>query len=187
MEASDQITELLTAWSDGDESSLEILMPLVERELRRMAHKFMRGEDENHTLQTTALVNEAFLKLVDQTRVNWQNRTHFYAISARIMRRVLLNHARERRAGKRGGGDAVHVGLEEVDVFSTEKSAELIALDDALEKLQGFDKLKSRIVELRYFGGLTLQETAETLGIAVPTVSLHWRLARAWLAAEIEQ
>ena len=184
MEKEAQITELLAAWTDGDETSLEQLMPLVEQELRRIAHAYMRRENANHTLQTTALVNEAYLKLVDQTRINWKNRAQFFGISAQIMRRILLNHARDRMAAKRGGG-AAHVNHDGVSFLTPEKSGELIALDEALERLKKFDELKSRIVELRYFGGLTLQETAEVLRIAEPTVSLHWRLARAWLQTKI--
>ena len=180
MDNEPQITELLEAWSDGDENSLERLMPLVERELRRIAHNYMRRENANHTLQTTALVNEAYLKLVDNTRADWKNRAQFFGIAAQIMRRILLNHARDRTAAKRGAG-AAHVNLEDVSIISPEKSKELIALDEALEKLKTFDALKSRIVEMRYFGGLTVAETAEVLGIAEPTVLLHWRLARAWL------
>ncbi len=179
-----QITELLAAWSDGDKTSLERLMPMVEQELRRIAHNYMRRENVNHTLQTTALVNEAYLKLVDQTRIDWKNRVQFFGISAHLMRRILLNHARDRTAAKRGGG-AMHVNYDDVSVLSPEKSDELIALDEALERLEKFDKLKSRIVEMRYFGGLTIEETAEVLGIAEPTVSLHWRLARAWLRNEL--
>jgi RNA polymerase sigma factor (TIGR02999 family) len=180
MENDSQITELLAAWNDGDENSLERLMPVVERELRRIAHNYMRRESANHTLQTTALVNEAYLKLVDNTRINWKNRAQFFGISAQIMRRILLNHARDRAAAKRGGG-ATHVNLDDVSILTPEKSSELIALDEALEKLKTFDELKCRIVELRYFGGLTIEETAEVLQISEPTVSLHWRLARAWL------
>jgi RNA polymerase sigma-70 factor (ECF subfamily) len=181
-----QITELLAAWKDGDENSLEQLFPVVELELRRIAHNYMRGENPNHTLQTTALVNEAYLKLVDQTRVSWQNRAQFFAISAQIMRRILLNYARDRAAQKRGG-DAIHLNLEDVSIMSDEKSEELIMLDAALDKLKEFDELKSRIVELRYFGGLTIEETAQVLKIAEPTVSLHWRMARAWLQTEIRR
>ncbi|MCY7375862.1 MAG: sigma-70 family RNA polymerase sigma factor [Pyrinomonadaceae bacterium] len=179
-----QITELLAAWSDGDETSLERLLSLVEVELRRIAHNYMRHENANHTLQTTALVNEAYLKLVDQTRINWKNRAQFFGISANLMRRILLNYARDRAADKRGGG-ALKLNLNDVSVMSPEKSNELLALDEALERLEKFDNLKSRIVEMRYFGGLTIEETAEVLGIAEPTVSLHWRLARAWLQTEI--
>lgn len=183
----EQITKLLVDWSDGDRDALDRLMPLVIAELRRIAHSFMRRESENHTLQTTALVNEAYLKLIAQRNANWQNREHFFALSARIMRRILLNYAREHRAGKRGGGGAEHVGLDDLEFLSTEKSAELIALDEALENLAEFDKLKCRIVELRYFGGLTIEETAEILKISPPTVSIHWRLAKAWLGREIRK
>ncbi len=179
-----QITGLLAAWSDGDDDSLRRLIPLVEQELRRIAHNYMRGENVNHTLQTTALVNEAYLKLVDQTHTDWKNRAQFFGISAQIMRRILLNHARDRVAEKRGGG-AMHVNFDDVSVLSAEKSNELIALDDTLDRLKVFDELKSRIVEMRYFGGLTIEETAEVLKIAEPTVSLHWRLARAWLQTEM--
>ncbi len=182
-----QVTEMLAAWSGGDESSIDRLLPMVEIELRRIAHNYMRRENPGHTLQTTALVNEAYLKMVDQTRVTWQNRAHFFGISAQIMRRILLNHARDKKAGKRGGEGVVHLNIEDVQVMSNEKSDELIALDESLERLAGFDKLKSRIVELRYFGGLSLEETAEVLGISPSTVSLHWRLARAWLKNDIEK
>lgn len=179
-----QVTELLVAWNNGEEYALSQLLPLVEIELRRIAHNYMRRERGNHTLQTSALVNEAYVKLVDQRNVRWQNRSHFFALSAQIMRRILLNHARDRVAGKRGG-NAPHIALDEVEVLSREKSNELIALDDALERLAKFDQTKSRIVELRYFGGMTIEETAEALGIAPVTVSVNWRLAKAWLAREI--
>jgi len=186
MENDEQITELLAAWNDGDETSLEQLMPIVEQELRRIAHNYMRRENANHTLQTTALVNEAYLKLVDNTRADWKNQAQFFGISAQIMRRILLNHARDRKAEKRGGG-AMRLNLDDVSILSAEKSEELIALDEALERLKIFDELKSRIVEMRYFGGLTIEETAEVLRIAEPTVSLHWRLARAWLQNEMRR
>lgn len=179
-----QVTELLVAWNNGEKEAVDQLMPLVETELRRIAHNYMRRESGSHTLQTTALVNEAYLKLIDQRQVNWQNRAHFFALSTSIMRRILLNHARDRVAGKRGGR-AEHVDVEEAAVLSSEKSKELIALDEALDALAKIDKTKSRIVELRYFGGLTLEETAEVLGIAPVTVSVNWRLAKAWLAREI--
>jgi RNA polymerase sigma factor (TIGR02999 family) len=179
-----QVTELLVAWNNGEESALTQLLPIVEVELRRIAHNYMRRERGNHTLQTSALVNEAYLKLIDQREVCWQNRSHFFALSAQIMRRILLNHARDRIAQKRGGA-VEHIGFEDTMILTKEKSAELIALDDALERLAEFDKTKSRIVELRYFGGLTLGETAEALGIAPVTVSVNWRLAKAWLAREI--
>jgi RNA polymerase sigma-70 factor (ECF subfamily) len=179
-----QVTELLVAWNNGEETALTKLLPIVEIELRRIAHNYMRRERGNHTLQTSALVNEAFVKLVDQRDVRWQNRSHFFALSAQIMRRILLNHARDRVAGKRGG-NAQHVELDDALILTKEKSAELIALDEALERLAKFDKAKSRIVELRYFGGMTIEETAEVLGIAPVTVSVNWRLAKAWLAREI--
>ena len=179
-----QVTELLVAWNNGEETALTKLLPIVEIELRRIAHNYMRRERGNHTLQTSALVNEAFVKLVDQRDVHWQNRSHFFALSAQIMRRILLNHARDRVAGKRGG-NAQHVELNDTLILTKEKSAELIALDEALERLAKFDKTKSRIVELRYFGGMTIEETAEVLGIAPVTVSVNWRLAKAWLARDL--
>lgn len=182
--AKNQITNLLAAWSDGEEQAFDELLPFVETELRRIAHNFMRRENHNHTLQTTALVNEAYLKLIDQRGVNWQNRAHFYALSAKVMRRILLNHARDRVAEKRGGG-AEHVELENAHILSQEKSAELIALDDALQELAKIDRTKSRIVELRYFCGLTLEETAAVMQLAPVTISVNWRLAKAWLAREI--
>ncbi len=182
---SQQITELLADWGKGNEEALNILLPMVEKELRQIAHAYMRREKDHHTLQTTALINEAYMKLVNQRRTVWQNRAHFYAISANIMRRILLNHARDAVADKRGG-DFQLVGLEEDSIISLEKSAQIIALNEALEQLSKIDKLKSRIVELRYFGGLTIEETAKVLKIAPPTVSLHWRMARAWLQKEIE-
>ncbi|MCD9185995.1 MAG: sigma-70 family RNA polymerase sigma factor [Pyrinomonadaceae bacterium] len=185
MYESQQITELLADWSKGNEVALEVLMPVVEKELRRIAHNYMRNE-KNHTLQTTALINEAYLKLVDQKRTSWQNRSHFFAVAANIMRRVLLNHARLSTAEKRGG-DYQMIGLEDENILSPEKSVQLIALDEALKKLAKIDSLKSKVVELRYFGGLTIEETAEVLNVSSPTVSLHWRMARAWLQKEIEK
>lgn len=185
MTKAQHITEMLLAWGSGDESSLERLLPLVETELRRIAHRYLRRENPNHTLQTTELVNEAYLKLVDQTRVTWKNRAQFFGISAQVMRRILINHARDQKAAKRGGC-VTHLNIEDVNVLSSEKSTELLALDESLERLAKFDKLKSQIVEMRYFGGLTIEETAEVLDIAPPTVSLHWRLARIWLKNDIE-
>ncbi len=184
MSEKDKLTALLLAWNDGDENSLEKVMPLVERELRRLAHNYMRRENPNHTLQTTALINEAFIELNKQHSVNWQNRSHFFALAATIMRRVLLNHARERMAEKRGG-NFQHVSLENAAPLTPEKSIELIALDQALERLAKHDKLKSQIVEMRFFGGMTVEETAEVLSIAPVTVAVHWRMAKAWLACQI--
>jgi RNA polymerase sigma factor (TIGR02999 family) len=157
---------------------------MVEAELRRMASNHMRRENAGHTLQTTALMNEAYLKLVDQREVRWQNRAHFFALSSKIMRRILLDHARAQRRAKRGG-EALHVNLEDVALMSPQKSEELIALDEALEQLAKFDEKKSKIVEMRFFGGLTVDEVAEVLGIAPVTVMLHWRLAKAWLQREL--
>lgn len=179
------VTQLLTAWGNGDKEAVDQLMPLVESELRRIASNHMRKENGYHTLQTTALINEAYLKLIDQRGVRWQNRAHFFALSATLMRRILINHARDRHAEKRGGR-AEHVDIADVEVLTPEKSLDFLALDEALEKLAKFDKTKSQIVELRYFGGLTIEETAEALGIAAVTVSVNWRLAKAWLTQELE-
>ncbi|HEX4950639.1 MAG TPA: sigma-70 family RNA polymerase sigma factor [Blastocatellia bacterium] len=184
MAKSEEITELLIQWNNGDEMALEKLIPLVERELRRMARRYMRREDPNHTLQTTALINEAYLKLIKQRDVQWQNRAHFYAIAAQLMRRVLLDHARTQKRQKRGG-DVVQVDLSETAVLTDEKLDELIALDQALEKLAQFDPLKSQIVEMRYFGGLSVEETAEVTKLAAVTVMRHWNLAKAWLRREL--
>lgn len=179
-----KITQLLMEWSNGDESALNDLMPLVEGELRRIAAHCMSRESPSNTLQTSALVNEAYVKLVDQTRAHWQNRAHFFAIAARIMRRILVDHARARRRTKRGAG-AVHVELDGVAVISREKSEEVFALHEALSKLATFDPLKSQIVEMRYFGGLSVEETAEVLQLAPITIMRHWGLAKSWLRREL--
>jgi RNA polymerase sigma factor (TIGR02999 family) len=179
-----QITELLIDWNNGSREALEKLMPMVESELRRIAANYMRRESPGHMLQTTALVNEAYLKLVDQREVRWQNRAHFFALASQLMRRILLDHARSQRRAKRGG-EAVHVNLDDVAVITPEKSEDLIALDEALTRLADFDLPKSKLVEMRFFGGLTINEVAEVMGIAPVTVMLHWRLAKAWLQREI--
>lgn len=179
-----EITRLLIAWSEGDHAALEKLLPLIERELHRIASRFMRREKPCHTLQTTALVNEAYFRLVDQKNVRWQNRAHFYAIAAKIMRRILINYARDSHRAKRGGG-ALQVSLSEVALITTEDSSELIALDGALKRLAEIDERKSRVVELRYFGGLNVEETAEVLDISPATVAREWKMAKAWLAREI--
>lgn len=184
MPSHSEITELLICWGNGDRTALEKLMPLVEKELHLLAHRYMRQERHGHTLQTTALINETYLRLVEQRRVRWQNRAHFFGIAAQIMRRVLLNYARDRRRAKRGGG-ALRVSLSEADRVSDEKSVELIALDEALRKLSGIDTRKSQVVELRYFGGLSIKETAEVLKVSPVTVARDWDMARAWLAREI--
>ena len=179
-----EITELLHKWTAGEKAALDELVPLVERELRKIARRALREERPGHSLQTTELVNEAYLRLVDQTRSQWQNRAHFFAISAQIIRRVLLDHARSRNRAKRGAG-ANHLSLSSVTVMSPQKSRELIALDEALTRLAEVDRLKSQIVELRYFGGLSLEETAEVLNVAPVTISRHWHLAKVWLKSEL--
>ena len=181
-----QITERLKAWSNGDKAALEEIAPLVEAQLRQIARRSMQKEDKGHLLQTTALVNEAFLKLIDQRAVTWQNRAHFFAIAAQCMRRVLLNHARaEHRANR--GGKVRPVSLSHAESCVADTNNELIALDEALKRLAAIDERKSRIVELRYFGGLTVEETAEVLQISPITVIRHWNLARAWLRREISR
>ena len=183
--ASPDITGLLVDWSNGDQSALEKLLPLVERELHRLAHSYMRRENPNHTLQTTALVNEAYLKLIDQKKTHWQNRAHFFGIAARIMRRILMNYARDQQRLKRGGG-AIQVSLSEASVISLARTSDLIALDEALEKLAKVDGRKARVVELRHFGGLSVEETAEVLAVSEITVTRDWKFAQAWLLREIE-
>lgn len=181
-----EITELLIAWKDGDERAFESLLPLVENELRRIAVRQLRREKNNHTLQTTALINEAYLKLIKQSDISWQNRAHFFGISARIMRRILINYARDAHASKRGGKGLQLINLDETIVFTQEKSEQLISLDEALQRLEAFDLLKSRIVEMRFFSGMSIEETAEALGVSPSSVSQHWRMARAWLKKEID-
>ncbi|MEP7336766.1 MAG: ECF-type sigma factor [Acidobacteriota bacterium] len=183
MSSSPEITELLIGWSNGDATALEDLLPLVERDLYRIAHNYMRQENAGHLLQTTALINETFIRLVDQKRVQWQNRAHFFGIAAQIMRRVLLNYARDQHRLKR---KAIHVSLSQADALAAEHSAELLALDAALNKLAALDERKCLVVELRYFGGLSVEETAEVLKVAPITVARDWSLAKAWLAREME-
>jgi RNA polymerase sigma factor (TIGR02999 family) len=173
------ITRLLIDWGNGDETALDELMPLVYKELRRMAGRYMRHESPGHTLQTSALINEAFLRLVDQRSVRWQNRAHFYGVAAQLMRRILVDHARARTRAKRGGG-ALQVELVESSVVS-KQAKEVIALDDALKSLAELDPRKSRIVEMRFFGGLTTEEVAEVLEVTPRTVEREWRKAKAWL------
>ena len=178
------VTELLLRWRAGDRECLNQLVPLVDGELRRIASHYMRMERRGHILQTTALVNEAYLKLVDQAQVDWQNRAHFLGVAARLMRQILVDRAREIHRSKRGGG-ANLLPLDGGLNFSTAKSAALVALDDALHDLAGFDLRKARIVELRYFGGMTVEETAEALGVHPNTVLRDWSLAKAWLKCEL--
>jgi RNA polymerase sigma factor (TIGR02999 family) len=179
-----ETTQLLRDWASGDQGALERLTPRVYDELRRMAGHFMRNERPGRTFQTTALVHEAYLKLVDVTNVDWQHRAHFFAISAQIMRHILLDHARRRVAGKRGGSSP-HVTLDAAGDIASGSARELILLDDALNALQKVDPRKARIIELRFFAGLSVEETAEVLGISTVTVKRDWKLARAWLLAEL--
>jgi RNA polymerase sigma factor (TIGR02999 family) len=178
------VTELLIAWSRGDQAALEDLMPLVYDELRRLAHRHLRREQEGQTLQTTALVHEAYLRLVDQTRTELHNRAHFFAIASRQMRRILVDHYRSHRYAKRGGG-AANVDIEQTCVATREKAREVVALDDALTELANFDERKCRVVELRFFGGLSIEDTAIALGVSQGTVMRDWTLARAWLQSAI--
>ncbi len=182
---SSEITGLLVDWSNGDQAALDRLLPMVEKELRRLAHSYMRRENPDHTLQTTALVNEAYLKLIDQKRTRWQNRAHFFAIAATVMRRILLNYARDQHREKRGG-NIMQVSLSEATVVSLEKSEEFIALDEALDRLAVEDRRKARVVELRFFGGLEMDEIAEVLKVSPVTVMRDWKFAKAWLLREMQ-
>lgn len=179
-----EVTRLLTAWSSGDAGALEKLIPLVYDELHRLAEQYLARERAGVTLQPTAVVHEAYLKLVDQKRVTWKNRSHFFAVAAQAMRRLLVDHARSRAAQKRGGGET-RVALEEADRIVSPKETDVLALDRALEKLASLDSTQARIVELRYFGGLTLDETAGILGTSASTVGRAFRLAKAWLYREL--
>src|SRR5262245_21352652 len=184
--SSQEVTRLLLAWRDGDQEALERLTPLVYGELRRMAHRFMRRERPDHTLQTSALVNEAYLRLIDCQQVDWQNRAHFFGIAAQKMRQILITHARSRARAKRGGG-LREVSFEETAIVSVARAAELIALDDALNALAAFDLSKSRIVELRFFGGLDNEQVGEDMGVAPRTIEREWRKAKAWLRRTISK
>jgi len=179
-----EITRLLVAWGDGDEAALEELTPLVYQQLHRLAHHYLRHEQPGHTLQTSALVNEAYLRLVDWKNVRWQSRAHFFGVSAQLMRRILVDFARSRHYQKRGGGLPA-LALEEAALISGEKSADLVALDEALVSLSKLDARQSKVVELRFFGGLTVEETAEVLIVSAGTVGRDWSLARAWLRREM--
>jgi RNA polymerase sigma-70 factor, ECF subfamily len=180
----ESVTRLLVALTDGDGSAVDALLPLVYEELRGLAAGYLRRERAGHTLQPTALVHEAYLRLVDQTRVSWQNRAHFFGVAAQMMRRILVDHARAHNAGKRGR-EFQKLSIDENVDKALERGAELIALDDALGELAAVDPLKARLVELRYFGGLTVEETAEVLGVTPITVKRHWRAAKAWLYGRI--
>ena len=175
-----QITQLLAQWSEGNQSALDELYPLVYEELHRLARRYMSREKKGHTLQTTALINEAYVRLVDQKNVRWANRSHFFAISAQIMRRILIDHARRQAYAKRGGG-AKQVSLEEAAIVAPDQASELVRLDEALKTLSKLDERRCHVVELRYFGGLSNEEIADVLKVSENTVTRDWNLARAWL------
>jgi RNA polymerase sigma-70 factor, ECF subfamily len=181
-----EVTQLLKAWSVGDEGALEKLTPMVYRQLHQIARRYMAGERSGHTLQTTALVNEAYLRLVDCGKVNWQDRAHFFAVSAQLMRRILIDFARSRDYLKRGGAVA-HISLEEAPSVCNELDPNLVALDDALKALSVVDERKSKVVELKFFGGLSVEETAEVLRVSSDTVIRDWRLAKIWLLRELSR
>ena len=178
------VTKLLVQWSGGDPQALDALIPIVYQELRRVARYYLKQEKQNHTLSSTALVHEAYLRLVNQKEVTWQNRAHFFAVAAQMMRRILVDHARRHGYAKRGGG-VMTLALEEVVATPQRREIDLVALDDALDSLAKLDDRQSRMVELRFFGGLSIEETSEVLGVSVPTVKREWASARAWLFREI--
>jgi RNA polymerase sigma factor (TIGR02999 family) len=183
---SNEITERLIAWGAGDRTALDQLVPIVYQELRRMAGRYLRQENPGHTLQPTALVHEAWLRLMDQTRVNWRNRAQFFGMAAQMMRRILVDHAKTKHREKRGG-EIVKLSLEDAIPLSQERAADLIALDEALESLMRIDERKSRVVELRYFGGFSVEETARILNISTDTVLRDWKMAKAWLYQELKR
>lgn len=181
---SQNVTQLLIGWSKGDKAALDALLPLVYEELRNQAARYLRRERVGHTLQTTALIHEAYLKLVDQKNVHWQNRAHFFGIAAQLMRRILVDHARSKKRAKRGGSD-IRVSFNEANMLGQAKDLDIVALDEALERLAAIDEQQSRIVELRFFSGLTVEETAAVLSISPATVKRDWSMAKAWLHREL--
>lgn len=185
MEPLEGLTQLLLDWNNGDEKALEKLMPVVYDELRRLARNYLRRERPGHTLQPTALVNEAYLKLVDQRNARWQNRAQFFGVASQLMRRILVDHVRQRQADKRGGSNRQRLSLTAVDRLAGKPDVDLLALHEALNHLESLDKQQSRIVELRFFGGLSIEETTEVLGLGHATVERDWKLARAWLRREL--
>jgi len=184
MSASEEITRLLQSWSDGDAQALEKLTPVLYKELHRIAHRYMRQERPGHTLQTTALINEAYLRLIGWKNVRWENRAHFFGVSAQLMRKILVDFARSRNYAKRGAGARV-VSLEDAPTVLRDRAGDILALDEALQRLAAIDFRKSQIVELRFFGGLTLDETAEVMKVSSRTIRRDWDLAKVWLAREI--
>ena len=181
-----EVSQLLVDWRSGDRAALDKLIPLVHQELRRLARHYLRGERIGHTLQPTALVNEAYLRLIDYRDIQWQNRAHFFAVAAQLMRRILVDHARSRNYAKRGGLQQ-KLSLSKADRFANKPDVDLVALDDALKTLAAMNEQQSRLVELRFFGGLTIEETAEVLGVSHATVERDWAVARAWLRREIRR
>jgi RNA polymerase sigma-70 factor (ECF subfamily) len=186
MQPPEVVTQLLIEWSHGDQAALAKLMPLVYSELRRLASNYLRRERAGHTLQPTALVNEAYLKLVDQRNMKWQNRAQFFGISAQLMRRILVDHARQHQAAKRGGSDQQRLSITSAEALAEQPKIDLLALNEALDELAQMDPQQGRIVELKFFGGLSIEETAEVLGIGHATVERDWKVARAWLRRKLE-
>lgn len=186
MPPAENVTELLVDWSKGDQKALDKLMPLVYSELRRLAGSYLRRERQNHTLQPTALVNEAYLKLIDQHRAKWQNRAQFYGVAAQLMRRILVDHARAHQAAKRGGSDQQRLSITSAGQLSEKPDTDILALHEALNELSEIDPQQGRIVELKFFGGLSIEETAEVLGVGHATVERDWKMARAWLRRKLE-
>ena len=186
MSSSENVSQLLVKWGEGDQAALDKLMPLVYSELRRLASNYLRRERQNHTLQPTALVNEAYLKLIDQKSARWQNRAHFYGVAAQLMRRILVDHARQHQAAKRGGPSQERLSITSAGQLGEKPDLDLLALHEALVELKTFDSQQERIVELRYFGGLSIEETAEVMGIGHATVERDWKMARAWLRRKLE-
>lgn len=183
---SQEVTRLLLAWRQGKQDALDELIPVVYKELRQQAHRYLRREQKGYSLQTTALINEAYLRLLDCKKISWKNRAHFFAVTAQMMRHILVDYARSRRSQKRGGG-LEKTTLDENLTFSIARNSDLVALDDALNGLASIDERRSRVVELRFFGGLSVEETAEVLGVCTDTVVRDWRLAKVWLAREIKK
>jgi RNA polymerase sigma factor (TIGR02999 family) len=181
----ESVTQLLLKWGEGDAASLDKLMPLVYDELRRLASNYLRRERQNHTLQPTALVNEAYLKLVDQKNAHWQNRAQFYGVAAQLMRRILVDHARQHHAAKRGGSKQQRLSITSARAIAQTPEVDVLAVNEALEELKQFDPQQERIVELRFFGGLSIDETAEVMGLGHATVERDWKMARAWLRQKL--
>ena len=186
MQSPENVTQLLVDWSKGDQRALDKLMPMVYSELRRLAGNYLRRERQNHTLQPTALVNEAYLKLIDQKNARWQNRAQFYGVAAQLMRRILVDHARQHQAAKRGGSDQQRLSITSAGELAEKPDMDLLALHEALEELRAFDSQQERIVELRFFGGLSIEETAEVMGLGHATIERDWKMARAWLRRKLE-